>query len=182
MIEKEYVAIKERNYKLVVSDLLESLEEDSEQREKQIRELIDLFLDWEMSYKVRAIFSEIFEQEWFGKNKYHKYDVPEHTKEALRIYRGFDFVPDKIRKVFLEKIEGLTKDVLIQLAIIFHDAGKKMVFDLTLSDDWTIEDISVPSDWLWEEDSENVTYWHMWHVFQIKSEMNDYIKKITLNT
>ena len=55
-------------------------------------------------------------------------------------------------------------------------------FDVILSDDWTIEDISVPSDWLWEEDSENVTYWHMWHVFQIKSEMNDYIKKITLNT
>ncbi len=44
--EKEYAAIKERNYKLVVSDLLESLEEDSVQREKQIRELIDLFLEW----------------------------------------------------------------------------------------------------------------------------------------
>ncbi|MBF0486681.1 MAG: hypothetical protein HQK98_00835 [Nitrospirae bacterium] len=98
----------------------------------------DLFVDISTSDAKKETFNliylmlkEIYDQQGFGKGRYHKYDVPDHTREALSIYRKFDFIPNSINQLLQEEIDGITKDILIQLAIVFHDAGKKSIYDET---------------------------------------------------
>lgn len=96
-----------------------------------LSKLIDSFVNNERSEDVLFYFQEIFNQEGFGQNRFHKYDVINHTRELLKQYRKADFIPEKARSYLSETVDGINKDLLLQAAMCFHDSGKKIMKDST---------------------------------------------------
>lgn len=96
-----------------------------------LSKLIDFFVNNERSEDVLFYFQEIFNQEGFGHNRFHKYDVLNHTRELVKQYRKANFIPEKVRLYLLETIDGVDKDLLLQIAMCFHDSAKKIMKDST---------------------------------------------------
>lgn len=90
-----------------------------------------LFSDFQNAYdtaKLREMLPEIYDQEGFGQSKFHRFDVLNHSREALKNYHNELIVPTAVvNHLEAQKIEELSKSILLELAIVFHDAGKKIV-------------------------------------------------------
>ena len=96
-----------------------------------LSKLIDSFVNNERNEDVLFYFQEIFNQEGFGQNRFHKYDVLNHTRKLVKQYRKADFISEKVRTYLSEIIDGISKDLLLQVAMCFHDSGKKIMKDST---------------------------------------------------
>lgn len=87
-----------------------------------------------LSPEIINFFPELAEQAGFGRGRWHKWDVPRHTAETLRIYRSFDFIPKPIIEFLQnERIDGISRNKLLELAICLHDIGKKKIYEKTKS-------------------------------------------------
>ena len=112
---------------------MQSLSQISElPREEQINNDITDFLNGKQTAK----FYHVQKQEWFWESKWHKWDVPTHSKNALLYYRNYISQKNELIRYFSERINGVSKKTLMELAIIFHDAGKLDVYKQTWSMKW----------------------------------------------
>lgn len=101
-------------------------------KEEQINKDISDFLEGKQTAK----FYHVQKQEWFWESKRHKRDVPTHSKNALLYYRNYISQKSELNKYFSERINGIPKKCLMELAIIFHDAGKLDIYRRTWSMKW----------------------------------------------
>lgn len=101
-------------------------------KEEQINNDISDFLNG----KHTAKFYHVQKQEWFWESKRHKWDVPTHSKNVLLHYRNYISQKNELIRYFSERINGISKKSLMELAIIFHDAGKLDVYKQTWSMKW----------------------------------------------
>ena len=99
--------------------------------EIRLKKLIDALINDPGQEELSYYFNEVYQQKGFGQGEHHRYDVFDHTRLALMIWRKFDFIPLLIADKLKQKIDGLTKKTLIELALCFHDAGKMMQYNLT---------------------------------------------------
>lgn len=86
-----------------------------------------------------TLFNEIYDQEWFWNWRYHKYDVLNHTRWVVRNfmvqYQELNLLfAWKLALYFDNEIDGLSKLVLTQLWLVFHDAWKQSIF----KENWTM--------------------------------------------
>lgn len=117
---------------------LKQLEELEELKVSQLKEhrnsLLYSFLQEESSM-CDAWFAEIYAQAWFGQWRYHKYDVLNHTRRVVRnfmvkLQEFDDHFEGKITKYFHHEIDGVSKLLLTQLGLIFHDAWKQPIYEI----------------------------------------------------
>ena len=124
--KKKVISSQEELIQLFINKTRNSVENKS-----NIFMSINAFLNKEWDKKTKEQFIEIYEQRDFGKGNYHKWNVLEHTQEMLKLYRSIDFIPENVQKILQTEIDGISKNSLLKLAIVFHDVGKKSIFEQT---------------------------------------------------
>lgn len=97
-----------------------------------INQLISIF---EQHNEWIPLFAEIYNQHWFQQWPYHKRDVLWHTKQTLIAYRQNRELLSKsipwLLPYIQHTIDTHTIDTLIQLSLVYHDAGKKIMKETT---------------------------------------------------
>lgn len=101
-------------------------------KEEKINKDIQDFLN----NKPTAKFYHVQKQEWFWISKWHKRDVPTHSKNTLLYYRNYISKNDELIKYFSERINWVSRKTLMELALIFHDAWKMDIYKKTWSMRW----------------------------------------------
>lgn len=102
------------------------------QKENTIKQLINIFLTHDNTI---PLFAEIYNQKWYMQWDFHKWDVLDHTKHVLK---NFISLCDKfalkvpwLQKYMDSKIDEVSIQSLTNIALIYHDAGKKIMKETT---------------------------------------------------
>lgn len=106
---------------------------------KQRNQLLFDFLS--NSWEVNTLFQEIYDQKWFWQWRYHKHDVLNHTilvvRNFMEQYEALNLLFHwKIKRYFDEQIDGVPKLLLVQLWLVFHDAWKKTIHQISWTMRW----------------------------------------------
>lgn len=112
----------------IVASLYTSEEVEQQSQAEKITTTVQNFINNQETVEL----FHLFKQREFGKGKYHKWDVVEHTQNTLFNFRDqLQHFDKRLNDHFNTRLDGITKHQLMELAIIFHDAGKMDVYNKT---------------------------------------------------
>ena len=100
---------------------------EGQDRESFIINAISQFSEGDEFQETQDMFQEIFAQRGFGQGKYHKWDVYDHTRNSIQIFRNLEGLPDWVETYLDGEIDDLTRRTLVELALCFHDMAKMVV-------------------------------------------------------
>ena len=100
---------------------------EGQDRESLIINSVSRFVEGNDSPEVQSLYREIFAQKGFGKGKYHKFDVYDHTRNSIHFFRRLEGIPDWVHTYLEGSIDDLSRRTLVELALCFHDMAKMTV-------------------------------------------------------
>ncbi len=100
---------------------------EGQDRESLIINSVSRFVEGNDSPEVQSLYREIFAQKGFGKGKYHKWDVYDHTRNSIHFFRELEGIPDWVHTYLEGSIDDLSRRTLVELALCFHDMAKMTV-------------------------------------------------------
>ena len=110
-----------------------------EAQEVKLRKLVDYLVTDTKERILNLAFPEILEQRWFWKWRFHKWDVFDHTRQTIMNYQAMDFLSEEIRVHLKTRIDWMSKDALLLIAMAFHDSWKLSQFKLNWRSRWHAE-------------------------------------------
>jgi hypothetical protein len=93
-------------------------------QEQKLRRLIGYLVSDIKKRVIKVAFPEIHVQKWFGKWRFHKWDVYDHTRKTIGNYHNMDFLPEHVKESLQTQIDWISRETLLLITMAFHDAGK----------------------------------------------------------